>query len=155
MRTFSPAIFLLLTAVPRFHSPIDSSLALLSSESTKGSYDINTETSNNVLNVHYAAAPLEHTLVHHARTSNGPATISLPRTYEGAFSLRSSNISPSVVEADRNPEDPAGQGRRRWLSIYKVKNVLTGAVYWGSEKKGEKGTVDVQTSNSPARLVLL
>ncbi|KZP13761.1 hypothetical protein FIBSPDRAFT_1049269 [Athelia psychrophila] len=134
------------------NGPVHSVVSLLSTRDEEGSYDVTTETSNNVLDVAYDAAPVELTLVHHGRTSNGPVTLTLPRAYEGALALRSSNIAPSVSH-DENAEDPTGRGRRRWLSVNRVKNVLSGAVYWGSAKAG-KGSVDVRTSNAPARLVL-
>jgi len=137
------------------NGPVNAVLSLLSKHDTGGTYDVSTETSNNFLGVTYDAASPGHTLVHRGRTSNAPATLSLHRAYEGPFALQSSNIPPNL-KYDSDVEDPAGKGRTRWVEIHqRVKNVLSGAVGWGSDHSTGKGSVDLQTSNSPAQLVLL
>ncbi|KZP28554.1 hypothetical protein FIBSPDRAFT_927652 [Athelia psychrophila] len=134
------------------NAPVNAVVSLRSTRDEGASYDVTTETSNNALNVAYDAAPLAHTLVHHGRTSNGPATLTLHREYEGAFALRTSNVAPAISH-DEDSEDPAGRGRRRALKVSKVHHALSGLAYWGAPRAGQ-GRVDVQTSNAPAVLVL-
>lgn len=138
------------------NSNVKALVSLFSSENNEGGgYDVNTETSNAELAVAYDAAPLGHTLIHRGKTSNALATLALHRAYEGTFTLRTSNSPPSV-DCDNDIEDPAGRGRTRWVEVKRnVNNVLKGAVGWSKGGEAAKGSVDVQTSNSPVRLVLL
>ena len=61
-----------------------------------------------------------------------------------------------MVGWNQDIEDPAGRGRERTVKVNAVKDsLLTGDVFWGEKDAKERpGTVSVETSNSPLRLLL-
>ena len=131
---------------------IDSTISLDSSQSTGGSFNVNTRTSNKALSITYDASPFDSILRHKAQTSNSPATVHLHSAYEGPFSFRSSNIPPSII--DNHVSDPSGQGRPRSVNIFRTRDHTMGKVYWGSDKQLDGANVDISSSNSRAQLIL-
>jgi len=131
---------------------IHSDVSLLSSNTTGGCYDINTETSNGVLEVQFPISPVDSTLRLEARTANAPATVVLHSAYEGAFSIHSSIFSPTLEE--HPVEDPSGQRRRRIVERSRVgSGYLEGRVRYDPSGSGAS-SVDVRTSNAWAVLKL-
>lgn len=82
--------------------------------------------------------------------------MTLHEAYEGSFSLLASTFNRPVIAWNDDAEDPMGHGRKRTVRVNAVKDSLvTGHVFWG-EKDGakERGSVSLETSNSPLRLRL-
>jgi hypothetical protein len=129
---------------------IHSSISLSSSQSTGGSFNVSTKTSNGALSVIYDASPLASILRHEARTSNALATVDLHSAYEGSFNLQSSNASPFISK--KHATDPSGQGRRRIVKMFRARGLVTGEVHWGREMQLRGANVEIRTSNSPAHL---
>ncbi|KAH9944984.1 uncharacterized protein BXZ73DRAFT_38913 [Epithele typhae] len=84
-----------------------------------------------------------------ATTSNAPAQVELPRTFEGGFVLTSSTFFRPTL----NVTDALG---RRVTSEAISRSSVCGAIRLGQhESEGEdEGMVDFQTSNAPIRLLL-
>ncbi|KZP03104.1 hypothetical protein FIBSPDRAFT_769470, partial [Athelia psychrophila] len=145
-----PTVLLMKTS----NGPIDSLVSLISTETTKGSFNVTTKTSNNYLKVDYQHTPVDSTLIHTARTSNSPAILNLHSAYEGLFSAESSVLKPNVGVHDPHGPDPWGKHRKRVLEIsYVDKTKAIGALYWGEKNWEGNGSVDVTTSNSPATIM--
>ncbi|KAI1790402.1 hypothetical protein LXA43DRAFT_513251 [Ganoderma leucocontextum] len=136
---------------------IDSQVGLYSnaSDATGGTFVVSARTANSPLKLTFVDAPVDSALHATMGTSNSPAQVTLHETYEGSFSLLSSTFFRPAVEWDKDPEDPAGRGRERTVKVNAVKDSLvTGDVFWGEKEAKEKGSVSVETSNSPLRLIL-
>ncbi|KAF7295951.1 hypothetical protein MKEN_01409600 [Mycena kentingensis (nom. inval.)] len=123
-------------------------------------FPVTARTSNGALSVTIKELPLDAKLDLQARTSNTPATVGLPLTYEGSFSVKTSN-SPSLVKrlgsSERDPACPKNEdckARSRQVETRMIrKTAAEGVVYW-DEKNKKRGVVTVTTSNSPLTLVL-
>ena len=129
---------------------------------TGGSFLIDACTSNNNLDVRIKQQPLSSSLHLNGRTSNAPARVYLPVTYEGQFMVRTNFLDPQVVITEKGVEDPAGLGRRRDVDVRKEMDwVIEGSVAWvdarvksGGGGGRDKGYVSVQTNLAPATLYL-
>ena len=112
-------------------------------------------TENAPLYITFLEAPIDSSLEVDARTSSAPAHVSLDRTYQGTFDASSTLIfSPQVRW--KAAEDPSGRGAQRIVRIDDNNRTgphVRGGVSWthGGESKG---SVIVETSNSPLRLDL-
>jgi len=132
-------------------SHIKSSISLVSSKTTNGSFNVNATTSNQPLMLNYDTSPVDSILHSRARTSNSPATVSHHSAFEGTIALQSTIFPPSIDK--REVEDPSGQGRHRSLEISRVaRGVLAGVVYWGMDRKEITGFTEVISTNSPVHL---
>ncbi|KAJ6491613.1 hypothetical protein C8R47DRAFT_1070639 [Mycena vitilis] len=123
-----------------------------------GKFDIVTETTNGALSAKIAAAPLDSTIVLKAKTSNHRASVELPATYEGSFSVATSNAAVVVEESNSGAQDPActvwGNCRTRTVHTTNVtKRSAAGHVHW-DEKNADRGKVTLATTNGRASLSL-
>ncbi|KAJ7198498.1 hypothetical protein GGX14DRAFT_469498 [Mycena pura] len=126
-----------------------------------GKFPITATTSNARLSTTIAALPLDAVLKLEARTSNDLAEATVPLTYEGAFSLTTSNEVPSVRRADPKERDPACaedgvacDARRRTVETRVVKkNMVMGVTYW-DKANARRGDVSMRTSNGHVTLTL-
>lgn len=111
-------------------------------------------TSNAPLHLSFVDAPVEHSLTLDAYSTNSPAEVTLHKTYEGKFDLASSPfIKPVVSWGD--DVDPKGQGRKRFVHVETdSRNHVRGVAVWGLDAKEPRGSVKVETSNSPLHLTL-
>jgi hypothetical protein len=164
--------------------PIDASINLLASPNSPSEphYTIQASTSNSRLNIKFPPLPLfplsssSHSpiLSLTARTSNAPASVSLYPTYEGRFSLQTTNHGVEVHETKQGGVEGGQGGRRRRVVMQRMgrgggRRKIEGLVEWvgvGDDKgeeggkglnkgkrEGEgKGRVDVRSQNA---LVLL
>jgi hypothetical protein len=88
-----------------------------------------TSNGENLLNV--KSLPYKSSLNLEAKSSNKQVQVKLPDTFEGQFTLSTSNAAPVLQRNERSERDPAGQGRTRQV-VYKsvMKNWRQGNVYW-------------------------
>ena len=145
-----------LADAPSLFSVIDSQIGLYSntSDATKGEFHLDVRTSNSPLQVAFVDTPVDSSLYAVVHTSNSPAQVTLHRAFEGAFSLLGMPFPRPIVQWDTSVEDPAGRGRERTVRVDGVQGSLVyGKVFWGDEGV-RNGTVQVETSNSPLRLLL-
>ncbi|KAI0800247.1 hypothetical protein C8Q74DRAFT_1364019 [Fomes fomentarius] len=151
--TGRPTSLLLKTANGQIEGSI--SLASNTSDATKGNYSVTARTSNAPLHLSFVNAPVEHWLTLEAHTANAPAEVTLHKTYEGKFDLASSPFFRPVVSWGDDVEDPKGQGRKRFMHVETdSRNHVRGLAVWGLEAKEPRGSVQVETSNSPLHLTL-
>jgi len=138
------------------NSPVISTVDLVSTaaDSTGGAFTIDSRTSNNKIDLDVHTMPLDSVLQLDARTSNALARVGLSPAYEGSFLLQTSNASPSVRRSDQ-PEDPAGQDRRRRLYVAQNKGAVHGEVLWGDTRREHLGDVQVKSTNREVILDLL
>ncbi|KAJ7750100.1 hypothetical protein DFH07DRAFT_550660 [Mycena maculata] len=118
-----------------------------------GKFHVDAETSNGLLATTIASSPLDAVLYVQAKTSNSPASLTLPPTYEGDFDVRSSNSAPPALKR-LNPleKDPASKGRTRAVGTnVMTKRTMSGTVYWTKANR-HRGTVKLETSNAPVTL---
>ncbi|RDX48573.1 hypothetical protein OH76DRAFT_1483681 [Lentinus brumalis] len=128
-------------------------LATNTSDGTQGKYHVTTRSSNAPVRLAFVDAPVDSALTAIAHTSNSPVHVTLHETYEGRFDASTSSwFSPEVRW--KPVDDPAGRERKRNVRIDTVKRGQShGAVYWDADGE-ERGSVVVDTSNSPVRLDL-
>lgn len=122
-----------------------------------GSFNAYVHTTNGKLDANVTTAPLRSTLILDASTDNSPISAFIDRTYEGSFSLASSNAgSPRLQTPVTTDDDPEGKGRSPILQYTKVQgNHVEGTFRWGwSGRKETLGSISLQTSNGPAALVI-
>ncbi|KAH9948010.1 hypothetical protein B0H21DRAFT_735738 [Amylocystis lapponica] len=139
------------------NSPIGSNISLVSGadDGTGGSFHVLATTSNSPLAIAFPVSPVDSILHFTAHTSNSPARAVLHKTFEGAFSLKSSPWFGSVVNADNDAEDPAGRGRRRVVDVQRVsRGVVEGSARWSPAQENQRGWVEVTTSNMGVTLDL-
>jgi hypothetical protein len=111
-----------------------------------GDYSVNAHSSNAPFRLNFITAPINSALKLSADTSNSPASASLHPTYQGKFTLTSSNKRPYVDQHKR--DDPEDRDRRRSIEYSSNgRNILRGSVRWDDKHK-DLGTVDLKTSNS-------
>lgn len=93
------------------------------------------------------------TLHHESRTSNAPAFLILPKSYEGSFFMRSSAFTHGSI-TQKHREDPSGQHRRRVVQTYSSdKRTAEGEIYWAPRHVGQMTShVSVGTTNEHAVL---
>ena len=115
-------------------------------------FAVDAATSVSVLDLTFLSAPVNSALSLTASTSLAPARVKLHETYQGSFNLKTSLSSPKV-EYDPRQADPAGEGRSRKVDIRWMRPLVEGSATW-SEEGLELGSVDVETSLSPAFLAL-
>lgn len=130
------------------------------SQGTGGSFKIDAHTTNHPLDLKIATAPLSHTLDLTARTQNGALAVTLPRTYEGAFRVSTTNAQP-VVRPREGAADPAGRGRARRVASGQAgsRNAVEGSVVWeGGQDAGDvahgSGSVTIATTNAGVQLLM-
>ncbi|KAG5731771.1 hypothetical protein E4T56_gene816 [Termitomyces sp. T112] len=117
----------------------------LTSETPAGRFMVTATTSNAPLTVAFPSSPVDSTLRLSASTSNGHALLSLHPTYEGQFSMTTSNDRPWIRPHD--VADPSGKGRvRQVLTTSLGHNTLSGRVSW-SNVEGP-GRVELRSSNA-------
>lgn len=96
---------------------------------------------------------MDSALKYEGRTSNNRADVAIPPTYEGSFTLSTSNAGDPSVERS-SVDDPAKKGRKRSIDSKTTSHRLTtGQVYW-DEKNAQRGEVIVSSSNGPVVLHL-
>ncbi|EMD33274.1 hypothetical protein CERSUDRAFT_87591 [Gelatoporia subvermispora B] len=130
------------------NSAILSDLKMISTaaNATRGLFSVDAKASNGPLKLQVPELPLDSTLNLTASTSNMPVTVALSPAYEGEFTLRTSNMSPSVKRNDRT-EDPSGRGRRRRMYATQVRGTISGEALWGDVRREGLGNVKVQSTN--------
>ena len=134
--------------------PINGTIALTSTESTGGSFDVGAWTSNGKVEINFVDQPVDSELSLTARTSNAPIAALLHPAYEGKFRIATSIFRPSVI--DLGSKDPSGQGRERSLKVgegHGYRGLVNGSTWWG-EEKGTNSSVNLSSSNAKAWLVL-
>ena len=129
----------------------------VSSDNIGGKFAIDVQTRNAPLGLEVVKQPISSSLQLHAQTSNGPAHVSLPSTYEGGFSVKSTMLRPRVELSDHS-EDPADTNRHRRFEIHlETGTAVEGSISW-VDKRGRggnsKGYAYVETSLLSAILVL-
>jgi hypothetical protein len=125
-----------------------------------GAFNVKAETSNAGLTAKIASAPLDSVLAVEGKTSNNRASMTLPSTYEGSFSVITSNGPMAVQRVNPDEEDPACGSDKKCKSRSRTihttsadKRRIQGKVYW-DEQNANRGTVALQTSNAPATVYL-
>ncbi|KAJ6451226.1 hypothetical protein C8R47DRAFT_1170281 [Mycena vitilis] len=131
---------------------ITSKITLLSSSESGGAFNISANTVNSPLGVTVLAAPIDAIIALSSSNSQGQASVSLPTTYEGAFSAFTTNGNVDVFLADPQAKDPTGKGRDRRIDWGEKERLQkTGRVGWSDEGRG-RGTVQVAASSGPVTL---
>jgi len=131
------------------HAPIKLSLSTVSSTSSGGKFQINAKTALAPLFLNFTSADRFSTLLLSAHTSFAPASVRLPSSYEGRFSISTHLAKPKVIVDneydDRKVEYTVGDGGE-----------VKGSVWWESdgEEGKDRGNVSVTTSLAPVVLRL-
>ena len=136
--------------------PVDAIISLTStSNGIGGQFQVVATTEAAQVDIFFAHAPVNSSLMLDAHTSRSLATVKLHETYEGKFCLTTTLLKPDVL-IDEDVEDPSGKQRERIVDIERVgRGDLVGNVWWGKEEEGtERGVVNIKTTFSPARLRL-
>jgi len=139
----------------RIHDP--SSLSYSRPSSSAASYTVLATTQNAPINLVVAELPLDSMLNLASSSINGPVIVSLPATYEGLYTVSTTNAMSKVQVAPM--EDPAGLGRRRMLGSNspmdqgKKAPKISDQIYW-DKKNREKGKVVVKSTNADVQLHL-
>ncbi|KAJ6497441.1 hypothetical protein C8R45DRAFT_1072023 [Mycena sanguinolenta] len=125
-----------------------------------GSFRVKATTSNDKVTAKIVSAPLNSVLAIDTRTSNHLASLALPSTYEGSFSISTSNSAAAVSRTNPQEKDPACgssakcKGRKRTFYLTKVtKSSSKGSVYWDSQNT-DRGSVVLSSSNGAATLYI-
>ncbi|KAF5355556.1 hypothetical protein D9758_006308 [Tetrapyrgos nigripes] len=109
-------------------------------------------TSNGEIILNVLSLPYESSLNLEAKTSNQDATVKVPQTFEGHYTLSTSNAAPALHRDERSENDPAGEGRaRQVVSKSRMKSWMQGNVYWEKEHENRS---DVRVRSSNARVTL-
>ena len=110
-------------------------------------------TTNGPITIGYHDSPVDSVLNFEASSTNSPIHAVLHDTYEGRFSLLTTN-SKAMLDHSRDAEDPSGLGRKRRLSTHSVsKQDVYGEVEWSpSRRDGRAGSVDIKTTNQLIKL---
>ncbi|KAJ6576462.1 hypothetical protein DFH09DRAFT_914485, partial [Mycena vulgaris] len=133
---------------------VESIINLGTSSGTGGNFRVKTDNSNGPLTTQVVSCPVDGVLSLEAKTSNSPASVTLPPTYEGGFTLTTSNAGADVRRLAPNEQDPAGQGRQRVLEMKKATGSKSaGAVYW-DKKHIHRGGVTLKSSNGSVSIHL-
>ncbi|CCM02999.1 uncharacterized protein FIBRA_05114 [Fibroporia radiculosa] len=134
---------------------IESDVNLISTSPsyTGGSFNVSARTSNSHLTLDFPQSALDAHLDVDAKTSNGLATVSLNRAFEGPFVLQTSSARP-IVQFNQHVEDPTDLHRKRALSYSENTGFVKGEVTW-SRPGYRNGGVNVRTSNAPIVFNLL
>jgi len=106
-----------------------------------GSFHILTKTTNGAMQQAMTVAPIQPNIKFAARTTDAASTVSLYRTFEGQWELRSNPEPQDVVATTRlRPgDDPEGRHRTPNLRTYgHHQGVCSGAFWW----KPSKQTID-------------
>jgi len=138
-------------------SPIDAQVDLISADTHRAQDDVFTVsaiTSNSDLLFDLLSLPYESSLKLEAKTSNSNAKVKLPQTFEGQFTLDTSNNAPSMERHSERDRDPAGRGRTRQVDDKsRLRNFWQGNVYWDKDHEN-LSDAKIRTSNGKAILVL-
>ncbi|KAF7289248.1 hypothetical protein MIND_01386300 [Mycena indigotica] len=143
------------------NAQINAVVDLISTSNSGGSFLVQPKTSNGRLTTTIKSLPIDGKLKLEARTSNSLAQVALPLTYEGGFSLATSNAATLVQRrgsSERDPKCPDSgecEGQRsRTVSTRMVrKTSAAGVVHWDA-KNAQRGDVSLKTSNGGVTLVL-
>ncbi|OCH93768.1 hypothetical protein OBBRIDRAFT_832382 [Obba rivulosa] len=139
------------------HSGINATAELVSTSThaTEGSFKIHGRTSGGLLDISALNAPIDHVLDLTAETSNALASVSLHRTWQGAFHLLASRFFTPAIDADTSSSDPSGGSRHRRVHTKGSKeNVVEGYAEWVPKKGQTGGELKVITSNAPLHVTL-
>ncbi|KAK7691972.1 hypothetical protein QCA50_005377 [Cerrena zonata] len=130
-------------------------------DTSSGSFDVTSSTTNGPLSIQFSSQPINSTLNLNTNSRNALTSVYLHRSFEGQFSVRSTN-GRQIVEGDETAESPDGDAnRRRDLQVRRFKDRTVGSVAWVKEgedeedarrRREERGNVDVKTTNSPVML---
>ncbi|KAI0312001.1 hypothetical protein OF83DRAFT_1148206 [Amylostereum chailletii] len=145
------------------NAPIYANVSLASSAVSrgKGIFQVSARTTHAPSALVFSSSPIDSTLRLRSSTSDHPALVRLHPAYEGTFTLRSSGATPELVYS-RAEADPAGQGRDRVVEVGEMKRGFLGGwtewveskvMVWAGNAR-ERGEIEVETTNSPARLEL-
>ncbi|KAJ3748539.1 hypothetical protein DFH05DRAFT_571467 [Lentinula detonsa] len=115
-------------------------------------YFISASNKNGIVDVSVPLLPPDSALNLTASSTNGRVTTTLPATYEGSYSLLTTNIVGEVhIE---HTEDPEGLERKRlWDSNKGNGKDIRGSVYWDRSNRN-KGSVVLKSANGQAKLFL-
>ena len=153
-------LFTILKNLDRFRSSLSDGVSLLSNTGAPR-YTIRAATTNAGLNLSFlqysdssysSSAPI---LDIHGNTSNGPAELLLPWSFEGVFDVSTSpTYQADFSSASSFGSDPLRLGRQRKVDFTtSTQSWKEGRVYWGDLDDGrELGRVELSTSNAPALL---
>lgn len=121
-----------------------------------GSFDISAETTNGVMRHTMTVAPIQPKIKFAARTTDAASAVSLYRTFEGSWELKS-NQSPEEVNvtADFQPEDdPEKRHREPSLRVYSYnRGIVEGAFSWERAKRlgGQRDDERLHTRTEDSR----
>nr|GAT51526.1 predicted protein [Mycena chlorophos] len=136
------------------NAALSAGIELRSSSRQGGTFPVKAQTSNHALALSFNELPIDATLSLDGKTSNSRANVSLPTTYEGKFSVVTSNAPADVQRRNKNEPDPKGAKRTRTLTFDSVSKTRTkGTVHWDKDN-ANRGDVAVRSSNGPVTLVL-
>ncbi|CDO72585.1 hypothetical protein BN946_scf184985.g4 [Trametes cinnabarina] len=129
---------------------IDARLSLVSQHMGRGNeYDVVARTENGRLSLPISSQPVYSKLLVDAHTSNAPASVKVPITFEGRIEARTSNAD-ATVGCDPLAKDPTGN-RRLHECMFEQRSVesVNGSVRWPQLYGNVGGKVSVVSSNSP------
>ena len=115
-------------------------------------------TSNAPVSLAITDMPVDASLTLFAMNDLGPVNVTLPPTYQGPFSLKTTAPSfPQVLWPDASLKDPTGRGRPlvRGELGFDEHGAMKGEVRWGAVTMGPSvrgGLVDIGTTGGEAVL---
>ncbi|OSC98443.1 hypothetical protein PYCCODRAFT_1427836 [Trametes coccinea BRFM310] len=125
-------------------------------ETPGGAFSVDARTYNAPIDLVFTDAPANSLLNASAVSSNSPVRVAAHPAFEGTFELHSSWFTPPSVVHNGPVEDPLGRGRKRNVLVNTVRRgAVRGQVGWEPQHRDAKnGHIGLETSNSPATLVL-
>lgn len=115
---------------------IRADINLYSTSNTGGRFEVNTMTSRAESSVRIGTAPLGSTMRVQSQTSDAPAELTVPPTYEGLFFATNTEWSKIRINVDEYARDPSGRWRIRNFVAFPQSedsrgHVKSGKILWG------------------------
>ncbi|KAH0829116.1 hypothetical protein J3R83DRAFT_2592 [Lanmaoa asiatica] len=107
---------------------IDAEVSLTSEASMGGEFEVGAESSNGEIGLKFIHTPIDSVLRCHAETSVGGVEVELDSAFEGTYSLQT--IVGKKLVSQHDVEDPAGKGRRRFVSQNDAAGRVDGELKW-------------------------
>jgi hypothetical protein len=131
---------------------IENTVDFASTKGAANAFDFRATSTNDRLDLTVSALPNDAKLQMKATTTNARTDLKLPATFEGKYSLSTTNASPTLVGLER--KDPKGRGRQRIIrQTSMTKSRLDGVAYWGDETNAIS-FVGAETTNGKITLQL-
>ncbi|KAI0086961.1 hypothetical protein BDY19DRAFT_957668 [Irpex rosettiformis] len=140
---------------------VDLSLTSVAPHGTQPFYRIHARSSEKPVDIISTSAPPNAIIQYEVQTTNAPASVTVPQSFDGAFALHSTPLKPTVTIRDQKEGEKLVQVRtliyhRERRGLLEGRVVPQDGYDAGSSRlrEGKESSVMVKTSNAEARLFL-